>query len=170
MMTGARIILDTGMDAVRDGLADLAGASWIMSLPQRQAAYRGHPAGRARPGLAAGGGARLVVVTFGQTANPAPDRMVLPVRWEPVEPGDELTVELNGSITLDPAATRERSALTLAGFCQAASGVLASDGRQRAGPELTEASQDFIIDVARDITRAAGLGPERDLLGPTWAW
>jgi hypothetical protein len=158
------------MDAVRDGLASLAGAGWIMSLPQRQAAYRGHPAGRARPGLAADGGAGLVAVTFGKMANPAADRMVLPVRWEPVEPGDELTVQLNGSITLDPAATRERSALTLAGFCQVPPGAVTPDSRGQTGLELMEASREFITSVARDVTRAAGLGPERDLLGPTWAW
>ena len=170
MMTGAKIILDTGMDAVRDGLAGLVRASWMMSLPLRQAAYCGHPAGRGRPGLAADGGAGLVAVTFGDMLGPAPDRMVLPVRWEPVEPGDELTVEWHGSITLAPAATRERSALTLAGFCQAPSGALIPDGRQQVRLELMEASREFITTVARDVTRAGGLCPERDLLGPVWAW
>ena len=170
MITGAKIILDIGMDAVRDGLADLAGASWIMSLPLRRAAYRGHPAGRGRPSRAADGGAWLVAVTFGNLDNPAPDRMVLPVRWEVVEPGDDLAVDLNGSITLDPATARERSALSLAAFCQAPPGALTPDGREQAEPELIEASREFITSVARDVTRAAGLDPERDLLGPTWAW
>ncbi len=36
MMTGAKIILHAEMDAACVGLASLAGASWIMSLPQRQ--------------------------------------------------------------------------------------------------------------------------------------
>jgi hypothetical protein len=170
MMTGAKIVLNTRMDAVRDGLAALAGTSWMMSLPQLQAAYSGHPAGRGRPGLSADSGAGLVAVTFGDMATPAADRLVLPVRWEPVEPGDEVTVELNGSIALAPAADRGHSALTLAGFCQEPPGAPAPDVRAQPGPELMEASRDLIVNVARDVTHAAGLGPEHDPLGPAWAW
>ena len=105
-MTGAKIILYLGMDAARDGLASLAGASWMMSLPHRKAAYRGHPAGRGRPGIAADGGARLIAVTFGDLTAPAADHIVLPVRWEPVEPDDEFAVQLTGSIIVAPAIAR----------------------------------------------------------------
>ena len=119
MMTGAKIILRTGIDAPRDGLASLAGVSWMMSLPQRRAAYSGHPAGRGRPGMAADGGAGLVAVTFGIMTVPAADHIVLPVGWEPVEPGDEFTVQLEGSVILAPAATQGYSALTLSGVCRA---------------------------------------------------
>ena len=66
-MRGRKIILETGMDAARDGLADLAGVNWMMSLPLRQAAY----AGRMPPGLCADGGAGLVAVVFGDLAAPA---------------------------------------------------------------------------------------------------
>jgi hypothetical protein len=66
MRIGAKIMLSTGLDAARDGLASLADASWLMSLPLRQEAHHGHPAGRARPGLPApGSGTGLVAVTFG---------------------------------------------------------------------------------------------------------
>jgi hypothetical protein len=42
MMIGAKIMLRTEMDATRDELADLAGASWMMSLPRcRRANGRG---------------------------------------------------------------------------------------------------------------------------------
>lgn len=169
-MTGAKIIVDTGMDAARHGLADLAGVNWMMSLPQRQAAYAGHPAGRGRPGLSADGGAGLVAVVFGNIAAPAPDRIVLSVCWEPVEPGDEFTVQLHGSINLAPAAERGHCALTLTGICQVPPGALTADGREQVRLELMEASREFITSVARDVTRAAGPGPEHDLLGPSWAW
>jgi hypothetical protein len=46
---------------------------------------------------------------------PAADRVVMPVCWEPVEPGDEFTVQLDGAITLTPAAALAGSTLTLAG-------------------------------------------------------
>jgi hypothetical protein len=170
MMTGAKIMLDTVMDAARDGLADLAGVNWMMSLPQRQAAYAGHPAGCGRPGLCADGGAGLVAVMFGDIAAPAADRLVLPVFWEPVEPGDELTVALHGSITLAPAAEQRRSALTLTGVCQVPPCALTPDGREQVRLEFMEASREFITSVARDVTRFAGPGPEHSLLGPSWAW
>ena len=163
-------MLDTGMDAARDGLAGLAGVSWIMSLPQRQAAYSGHPAGRGRPGLYADGGAGLIVVMFGDIAAPAADRLVLPVSWEPVEPGDEFTGQLRGSITLAPAVEQGHSALTLAGICQVPPDARTPDGRGQVRLEFMEASREFITSVARDVTRAAGAGPGHDLLGPSWAW
>ena len=84
-IAGARIVLDAGLDAARDGLAGLAGASWMMSLPRRRAAYHGHPAGRGRRGPSDDGGARLVAVTFGSVTATAADQIILPFGWEPVE-------------------------------------------------------------------------------------
>ena len=166
MMTGAKIILRTGIDAPRDGLAGLAGVSWMMSLPQRRAAYTGHPAGRGRPGMAADGGAGLVAVTFGIMTAPAADHIVLPVGWEPVEPGDEFTVQLEGSVILAPAATPGYSALTLSGVCRLPRASRTPDGCGQVRLELIEAAREFITGVARDITRDAGSG----CLGQSWAW
>jgi hypothetical protein len=170
MIAGARIVLNARLDAARDGLSGLAGASWMMSLPQRRAAYNGHPAGRGRPGPSADGGTRLVAVTFGSVTTPAADQIILPFRWEPVEPGDELTVQLSGSITLAHAVARGHSALTMAGICQIPSGALAPDDFEQARLELMDASREFITSVARDVNRAAGSGPEPGPLGPAWAW
>ena len=165
-MTGAKIVLHAGMEATRDGLAGLAGASWVMSLPLRQAAYRGHPAGRGRPGMAADGAAGLVAVTFGEITAPAADHIVLPVGWEPVEPDDEFTVQLSGSITLAPATAQGCCALTLSGVYQAPPRALTRDGRDQVRLELIEASREFITSVARDIIKDAGSGS----LGQSWAW
>ena len=173
MIAGARIVLNAGLDAARDGLAGLAGASWLMSLPQRRAAYNGHPAGRGRSGLSADGGTRLVAVTFGSVTTPAADQIILPFRWEPVEPvepGGELTVQLSGSITLAHAVARGHSALTMAGICQIPSGALAPDDFEQVRLELMDASREFITSVARDVNHAAGSGPEPGPLGPAWAW
>ena len=166
MMTGAKIILYVGIDAARDGLASLAGASWMMSLPLRQAAYGGHPAGRGRPGHPADGGAALIAVTFGDMTAPAADHVVLPVRWEPVEPDDQFTVQLAGSVILAPATVPGCSALTLSGGCQAPSGALTAGGRDQVRLELIEAAREFIAIVARDITPDAG----NDSLGQCWGW
>jgi hypothetical protein len=166
MMTGAKIILYTGMDVARDRLAGLAGASWMMSLPQRRAAYSGHPAGRGRPGMAPDGGAGLIAVTFGGMTVPAADHVVLPVGWEPVEPGDEFTVQLAGNIVLAPAAAPGRTALTLSGACQVPPGALTPGGCDQVRLELIEASREFITSVARDISPDAGSGS----LGQSWAW
>ncbi|TVZ06733.1 hypothetical protein EAS64_05035 [Trebonia kvetii] len=159
-----------GMDAARDKLAGLAGASWIMSLPQRRAAYAQHPAGRGLPGPRADGGAGLVAVMFGAMAAPAPDRIVLPVTWEPMEPGDEFTVQLDGNITLAHATEHGHSALTLAGACPRPPGALTADAREQVRLELMEASREFIASVARELVHTAGPGPEQDLTGPSWAW
>lgn len=166
MMTGAKIILRTEIDAARDGLAGLAGASWMMSLPQRRAAYSGHPAGRGRPGIAADGGAVLIAVTFGIMTAPAADHVVLPVGWEPVEPDDEFTVQLKGSVILAPASTRGQCALTLSGVCQVPRAALTRGGCDQVRLELIEAAREFITGVARDITGDAGSGS----LGQSWAW
>ena len=170
MIAGARIVLNAGLDAERDGLAGLAGASWLMSLPQGRVAYNGHPAGRGRSGLSADGGTRLVAVTFGSVTTPAADQIILPFRWEPVEPGGELTVQLSGSITLAHAVARGHSALTMAGICQIPSGGLAPDDFEQVRLDLMDASWEFITSVARDVNPAAGSGPEPGPLGPAWAW
>jgi hypothetical protein len=173
MMTGAKVVLATEMDAARDQLAGLAGTSWMMTLPRRRAAFAAHPAGKGRQVPHPDGGAGLVAVMFGPLATPAADRVVLPVTWEPVAPGDEFTVRLDGNITLAPAAEQGHVALTLAGFCQIARGTLTADVRERVTLELKEASREFITSVARDVTDALGTaapGPDQDLIGPSWAW
>lgn len=173
MMTGAKVILAIGMDAARDKLAGLAGASWMMSLPQRRAAFAAHPAGKGRPVPRPDGGTGLVAVMFGLLGEPAADRVVLPVTWEPVTPGDEFNVQLDGIITLAPATEQERVALTLAGFCRMPPGALTADGRERARLDFMEASREFITSVAHDVTRAMGNAPapeQEGLIGPTWAW
>jgi len=165
-MTGAKIILYLGMDAARDGLAGLAGAGWVMSLPLRRAAYRGHPAGRGRPGMPADGGAVLIAVTFGEMTAPAADHIVLPVGWEPVEPDDESTVRLNGTITLAPATAQGCSALTLSGACQVPPGLLTPEDGDQVRLELIEAAREFITSVASGIISGAGSGS----VGQSWAW
>jgi len=171
MIAGARIVLDARLDAARDGLAGLAGASWMMSLPRRRrAAYYGHPAGRGRRGPSDDCGARLVAVTFGSVTAPAGDQLILPFCWEPVEPGGGLTVQLSGSITLARAVACGHSALTLAGICRIPSGALAPDDFEQIRLELMEASREFITTVARDVNRAAGSASEPGPVGPAWAW
>jgi len=170
MIAGARIVLNEGLDAARDGLAGLTGASWMMSLPQWRAAYTGHPAGRGRPGVPADGGARLVAVTFGSVTAPAADRLILPFQWEPLEPGHELTLQLSGSITLARAVARGHSALTMAGICQIPSGALVPDDFEQVRLKLMEASRAFVTTLARAVNPAAGSGPEPGPLGPAWAW
>lgn len=172
-MTGAKVILATGMDAARDRLAGLAGASWMMSLPRRRAALAAHPAGKGRQVPRPVGGTGLVAVMFGPLAAPAADRVVLPVIWEPVAPGDEFSVRLDGNITLAPAAEQGHVALTLAGFCQMPRGALTAEGREQARLEFMEASREFLADVARDVASAMENAPGRDqdgLIGPSWAW
>jgi DNA-binding transcriptional LysR family regulator len=170
MIAGARIVLDARLDAARDGLAGLAEASWMMSLPRRRAAYHGHPAGSGRRGSSDDRGARLVAVTFGSVTAPAADQIILPFRWEPAEPGGGLTVQLSGSITLARAVACGHSALTLAGICQIPSGALAPDDFEEIRLELMEASREFITTVARDVNRAAGSASEPGPGGPAWAW
>jgi len=170
MIAGARIVLDARLDAARDGLAGLAGASWMMSLPRRPSAYHEHPAGRGRRGSSDHRGARLVAVTFGSVTAPAADQLILPFRWEPAEPDGGLTVQLSGSITLARAVACGHSALSLAGICQIPSGALAPDDFERVRLELMEASREFITAVARDVSRAAGSGSEPGPAGPAWAW
>lgn len=170
MMIGAKIVLNTVMDAARDELAGLAGASWMMSLPQRRNAYGAHPAGRARPGLPADSGPGLVAVTFGSNAVSATARVLLPVRWEAVEPGDQFTILLDGDITLAPASAQGSSSLTLAGVCRMPPGTLTAGDREQARLQVIEVSREFITSVARIVTRATDVGPEQEPLGQAWSW
>jgi hypothetical protein len=170
MMTGAKIVLATGMDAARDRLAGLAGTCWMMSLPQRRAAYARHPAGRGLPGPRADGGAGVVAVIFGDMSAPSPDNLILSIAWEPVEPGDEFTVQLHGKLTLTPAAQHGQSSLILAGFCGLPPAALTADGREQVRLEFMEASREFIASVARDVVGTADPGVEHDFSAMSWAW
>ena len=179
MRIGAKIVLNTGIDAARDGLAELADRCWMMDLPQRRAAYRGHsaghptghPAGTARPGLpGSGGGPGLVAVTFGRPAASAGSGSVLPVRWESVEPGDEFTVLLDGDITLAPAAEQGDSTLSMAGSCRLPEGSLTADGYEQTRSQVIEAARAFISDVAATAARSADPGREQELSGGASAW
>ena len=163
-------MLHTEVVAARDGLLGLAGASWMMSLPQRQAAHGGHPAGRARPGLPADRDPGLVAVTFGPMDACAAARLLLPVCWELVEPGDQFTVLLDGDLTLAPATAQGRSSLTLAGVCRMPPGTLTADDREQARLQAIEASREFITSVARTVIPFPGPGLAQDPLGPAWSW
>jgi hypothetical protein len=169
MRIGAKIMLNAGLDAARDGLASLAEAGWLMSLPLRQEARHGHPAGCARAGLPApGSGNGLVAVTFGALPVVPGAPGVLPVHWESVEPGDMLAVLLAGDIT-PAAATPGGSTLTLAGFCRL---LPAGDGGygQARLEAVKEAARLFITDVGAAVTPFTRPGQEPLPLGPAWAW
>jgi hypothetical protein len=142
----------------------------MMSLPQRRAAYHGHPAGRARRGQSADGEARLVAVTFGNVTTATAGQIILPFCWEPVEPRNEPTAALSGSITLARAVACGHSGLTVAAICRIPSGALHPDDFEQVRLELIEASREFITSVARDVNRAAGAGQEPGPVGPSWAW
>ncbi len=115
--------------------------------------------------MAGGGGAGLIAVTFGHLVAPAADHVVLPVRWEPVEPDDKFAIQLKGSIVLAPATVPGCSALTLSGVCRVPD-ALAPGDCDHACPELIEAAREFIAGVARDITPDADSGS----LGQSWSW
>ena len=108
----------------------------------------------------------MIAVTFGDVTAPAADHIVLPVSWEPVEPDDEFTVQLTGSITLAPATEQGCSALTLSGACEVPPRALTPVGCDQARLELTEAAREFIISVARDVLP----GGQSGALGQCWAW
>jgi hypothetical protein len=179
MRIGAKIVLNTGIDNARDGLAALADSGWMMNLPRRQEAYygpsaghpTGHPAGRARPGLPASeGGPGPVAVTFGKPAPSGGSGTALPVQWESMELGDEFTVLLDGDITLTPAADQGHSTLTLAGFCRLPEGTLTVDGYAQARAQVTEAARTFMSSVAATAARCADPGGEPEPSGPAWSW
>jgi hypothetical protein len=179
MRIGAKIILSTGIDTARDGLAELAGSGWMMNLPQRREAHcghsarhpTGHPAGHARPGLP-GNGAEPgpVAVTFGKQAASAGSVAVLPVQWESVEPGDEFTVMLDGDITLAPADEQAHSTLALAGFCRLPHCDLIAEDYALARKQVIEAVRTFITSVAVTVTCSAEPGREQGPPGPASSW
>ncbi len=166
MMVGAKILLNVELDAARDGLATLAGGSWMLSLPQQDSRAghpSGHPAGRARPGFP-------VAVTFGKLTATAGSCTLLTVRWESVEPGDRFTVLLDADITLAPDARQPGSMLTLAGVCRLPPGTLSADGYDLARVQVIEAVREFITSVADVITRSATHGREHQPRGQAWSW
>lgn len=164
MRIGAKIMLNTGIDTARAGLAGLAGSGWMMNLPQRQEAYCGHPAGHARPGLPGNGGPGRVAVTFGKPAASAGSGTV-PVQWETVEPSDKFTVLLDADITLAPAAEQGHSTLTLAGFCRLPEGTLTADSYEQARAQVIEAAPAFISSVAATAACSAAPAGKRSRQG-----
>jgi hypothetical protein len=173
MRIGAKIMLNTGLDAARAGLASLADSSWMMALPQQQAAYAcGHPAGSPRTGLPGiGGGTGLVAVTFGApTAAPASSGS-LAVQWESMEPCDALAVLLVGDIILGPApaASPGQSTLVLAGFGRLL--PAAGGGNEQARVEfLKEVARSFITSVAVAVASSADPGHQPQPPGPASSW
>jgi hypothetical protein len=169
MIIGAKIMLNAGVDDAREGLAGLAGDTWMLSVPLQRAARGGHPAGSALPRSARRGRTGSVAVVFADTiAADGPDA-VLPVRWESLEPGDEFTVLLDADITLAPVAGRETGVLTLAGVCRL-SGTLDADTHEHARTQLTEMAGAFITSVADAVNRCAAARPERKPAGSPWTW
>ena len=164
MMVGAKILLSAELDTVREGLAGLSDTCWLMSLPLRQDAHHGHPAGSARPGLPASGSEpRLVAVTFGTRPAGPGSCGALAVHWEPVEARDALGVLLAGNIT-PAAAERGGSSLTLGGFCRLL--PAADSSREQARLDaVKEAARSFITSVAMAIVPASEPSP-----GTAWAW
>lgn len=166
-------MLNTGLDAARAGLASLEGSSWMMTLPQQQAAHpSGHPAGSVRPGLPGiGRGTGLVAVTFEAPAATPGSSGSLAVQWESVEPCDALAVLLVGEIILGPApaASPGQSTLVLAGFCR----LLPADGggnEQDRVEFLKAAARSFITSVAVAVAGSADAGHQPQPPGPASSW
>jgi hypothetical protein len=160
MMVGAKIVLNMGPAAARDGLARLADSSWMMSLPRQD--QRSGPPARHR-------GPEVVAVTFGKLPVSAGTCTLLPVRWESAEPGDEFTVVLDADITLAPGAERDSSTLTLAGVCRLPPGTLTAEGYERARVQMIEAARGFISSVAHAVTRHAARDGDQPQ-GQAWSW
>jgi hypothetical protein len=158
MMIGAKITLNTRIDAARDGLACLAGDSWLLSIPGRRWGRGGHPAGSALPGSASSGEPCPIAVTFGNLAERTTPSSVLPVRWESLEPGDTFAVLLDADIILAPAADQATGVLVLAGVCRLPDS-LDADGHEQARTRVSDAAKDFITSVATAVTLAAASGP-----------
>jgi len=171
MRIGAKIMLNTGLDAARAGLASLADSSWMMTLPHRQATHpSGHPAGSTRPGLPGiGGGTGLVGVTFGAPAAAPGSSGSLAVQWESMEPCDALAVLLVGDIVLAPAASPGQSTLVLAGLCRLLPAV--GGGNEQARVEfLKEVARSFITSVAVAVANSADPGHRPQPPGPASSW
>jgi hypothetical protein len=170
MRIGAKIMLSSELDAMRDGLASLADSSWVMNLPQRQGAYYRHPAGRARRGLpGSDAGTWLIAVTFGVTPEAFGSSGTLPVHWESVELGDALAMLMAGNITLGPAASPWCSSLALGGFCRLL--PVADGGDEQARVDLLKkVARSFITDVAVAVASSAGPSNHPHTPGPASSW
>jgi hypothetical protein len=167
MRIGAKIIINTSLDAARDGLATLASQGWAISLP---GARPGHPAGQALPGRPAGGCLRgLVMVTFG-TAAAAGE--VLPVQWESVERGEVFAaLLLSGDLTVSAAATPGCSTLALFGFCSLLPAVVPDASQEQAARQVIKAlARLFITSVAAAIARSADPGHRLPALETASSW
>jgi len=170
MIIGAKIVLNASAAAAREGLAGLAGGTWMLSVPQRRVARGGHPAGSALPCPAGPGRTGSVAVVFGDLAAAGcADVVVLPVRWESLEPGDEFTVLLDADITLDRVCGQETGVLTLAGVCRL-SGTLSADSHEHARTQITEAAGAFITSVADFVTGSAIPRRVHKPAGPAMTW
>lgn len=164
-------MLSTELGAARDGLARLGGNGWLMSLPQQHGGHGGHPAGSALPGCPGSRGEPcLVAVTFGQPVATAGSRLVLPVQWEQVNPGDEFTVLLDGDVTLASADGQASRMLTLAGFCRVPGAMAAADDFELSRVQLAEGACAFITEVAGTVVPMPTPGQQRESLGPAWSW
>jgi hypothetical protein len=96
---------------------------------------------------------------------------VLPVHWEPLEPGGALAVLLAGDITLSLAAAPWNSSLALAGCCQLVTAAEAGSSCEQARLEfIKQAAQSFITSAAVAVARSAGLGQEPLRPGPVRSW
>lgn len=173
MRIGAKIMLNTGLDAARAGLASLADSTWMMTLPQQPAAHpSGHPAGSTRPGRPGiGGGAGLVAVTFEPAAAAPGSAGSLAVQWESVEPCDGLAVLLVGDIILAPApaASPGQSMLVLAAFSRLLPAAGGGDEQPRV-EFLKEVARSFITSVAVAVAGSADAGHQPQPPGPASSW
>jgi hypothetical protein len=169
MIIGAKIVLNTGVDAAREGLGGLAGGTWMLSVPRQRAARAGHPAGSAPRGPAGPGRAGPVAVVFGDTIAARGPDVALPVRWESLEPGDEFTVLLAADITVAAVAGQETVMLTLAGVCRL-SGTLDAYPHENARTQVAEMAGVFITSVADAVTRSAAPRPDVKPAGSPWIW
>lgn len=127
-MIGAKILLATGVDAAREGLAGLAGNTWMLTLPHGRACRDAHPAGSALPRPPGGGRVESVAVMFGDLAEGDGLAAVLPVRWESLEPGDEFTVLLDADIAVASVCGHDYGVLTLTGVCRLSTSLNSAAG------------------------------------------
>lgn len=153
MIIGAKILLAADSDAACEGLARLAGDSWLLSMAQHEV-RGGHPAGSARPGAQVPRQRGLIAVEFGELAPPDGACAVLPVRWESLEAGDSFTVLLDADMTVAPVTGQSYGVLTLAGVCRLA-GSLNVGTHEQNRALVTAAARTFITSVADAVTRDA---------------
>ena|SRR5579859_288512 len=169
MRIGAKITLNMGIGAARDGLTSLDGGSWLMSQPCCHDPRRGHPAGSARPArVTPGKRTGLVAVVFGTLPLSAGPAAKLPVHWESLEPSDECAVFLAGDIALAPLLGDAGSILTLGGTCRILPAVLTEDGWKEARRQVVETAREFITSIALILADSAGSAEQP--LGSALSW